>query len=218
MNINAKLIRKQPSVKTDYCIVEDIIELNESEYATLYQNLLADRDYITERIGLMKHDSKTDTEHCILILGVGQADGILVQSNGCDSPIYSAFISQARAIVKSHIKQLADYCISEGTMHSENGRWSNSYEELYNHFGANISDTNGNGRLLKEELQRRAEVAELIMTEDCIEIAYHLEYCENCQEGGIEGTTDLMSLVGCNIYDEHEKSSEDEVPNAVQTM
>ena len=74
------------------------------------------------------------------------------------------------------------------------------------------------GKNCKEELQRRAEVAELIMTEDCIEIAYHLEYCENCQEGGIEGTTDLMSLVGCNIYDEHEKSSEDEVPNTVQTM
>lgn len=217
MNINAKLMRKQPSVKTDYCTVEDIVELSESEYASLYQDLLADRDYITERIGLMKYDSKTDTEHCILILGVGQADGILVQADGYDSPRYSAFIPQARAIVNSHIKQLADYCVSEGTTHSEDGQWANSYEELYNHFGANISDTNGNGRLLKEELQRRAEVNELIMTEDCIEIAYHLEYCDNCQEGGIEGATELLSLIGCNIYDEHAED-DGEAPATVQTM
>ncbi len=41
------------------------------------------------------------------------------------------------------------------------------------------------------------------MTEDCIEISYHLEYCQRCQEGGIEGTLDLLSLMGCNLYDLH---------------
>ncbi|MBQ3187749.1 MAG: hypothetical protein IJB62_09395 [Alistipes sp.] len=41
------------------------------------------------------------------------------------------------------------------------------------------------------------------MTEDCIEINYHLAYCQNCGEGGISGTLDLLSLLGCNLYDVH---------------
>ena len=75
--------------------------------------------------------------------------------------------------------------------------------DIYYHFGANITDANGNGKLLREELQRRDEVNELIMTEDCIEINYHLAYCQNCGEGGISGTLDLLSLLGCNLYDVH---------------
>ena len=53
------------------------------------------------------------------------------------------------------------------------------------------------------ELQQREEINELIMTEDCIEMTYHLEYCQNCQRGGIESTAILLSLMGCNLYEEH---------------
>ncbi len=218
MNINAQLRHKQPQIETQHCTIEDIVELTESEYASLYQGLLADRDYISERKGLMKYDRKTDTEHCILVLGEGQEDGVLIQAEGCASARYSAFIPQARAAVNSHIRQLADYCVFEGTEHSEDGRWAVSYEELYCHFGANITDRNGNGRLLEKALRQREEVNELIMTEDCIEIAYHLEYCESCRQGGIEGTADLLSLVGCNIYDEHEDGGAEEAPTPTQTM
>ncbi|MCI9448957.1 MAG: hypothetical protein HFE30_01725 [Clostridiales bacterium] len=104
---------------------------------------------------------------------------------------------------KEKIKQLADYAISECTQHSEDGKWSISYEELYYHFGANISDTNQNGKLLEEELRQREEINELIMTEDCIEMTCHLEYCERCSNDPIS----LLSVVGCNIYDEHEHES-----------
>ena len=40
-------------------------------------------------------------------------------------------------------------------------------------------------------------------TEDCIEMTYHMEYCENCQQGGLEGAMNLFSLMGCNLYDVH---------------
>jgi len=104
---------------------------------------------------------------------------------------------------KNNIRRIADYCISEGTEHSEDGRWQISYNELYDLFDAKISDTNGNGKLLRRELQQREEINELIMTEDCIEMTYHLEYCQNCQRGGIESTAILLSLMGCNLYEEH---------------
>ncbi len=218
MNINAHLLYKQQQIDVQHCTIEDIVELTESEYASLYQGLLNDRDFIAERKGLMKYDYKTDTEHCILVLGEGQEDGILIQSEGSAAAQGSAFIPNARAAVNNHIRQLAAYCVFEGTEHSEDGRWSISYEELNNHFGANITDQNGNGKLLEQALRQREEINELIMTEDCIEIAYHLEYCESCQQGGIEGTADLLSLVGCNIYDEHEDGGEDEIPAPTQTM
>ncbi len=104
---------------------------------------------------------------------------------------------------KDRIKRLADYAISECTQHTEDGRWSISYDELYYHFGAEVTDTNGNGKLLREELQQREEINELIMTEDCIEMTCHLEYCEQCYENPLS----LLSVAGCNIYDEHQHES-----------
>lgn len=86
---------------------------------------------------------------------------------------------------KDKIKQLADYAISECTQHSEDGKRSIPYEELRNRFSAKIFPGNRNSRLLAEELRQRKEINELIMTEDCIEMTCHLEYCQNCQQGDI---------------------------------
>ena len=65
---------------------------------------------------------------------------------------------------KNLTQRLADYCISEGTKYSEDGRWKIPYDELYDHFGVEVSDINDNGKLLKEKLQQREEINELIMT------------------------------------------------------
>lgn len=105
---------------------------------------------------------------------------------------------------KNKLKKLADYAVREGTEHTTDGRWSVSYDELHYHFGEEITDANENGKLLEEELRQREEINALIMTEDAIEMTYHLEHCPNCQQGGIAGALNLVSLMGCNIYDEHD--------------
>ena len=200
MQIHANL-RRRSEIIEEPCLVTDIIELPESEYASLYQDLIKERGYLAKRSDI---DAFVDGQRCcVLVLGEGQEDGILVDTQGKSIAYLSSFIPNARTIVRNHIRQLADYVASEGTEHTEDGRWANTYDELYYHFGANITDANGNGKLLREELQRRDEVNELIMTEDCIEINYHLAYCQNCGEGGISGTLDLLSLLGCNLYDVH---------------
>lgn len=200
MQIHASL-RRQSEIIEEHCLVADIIELPENEYASLYQDLKREREYLAKKADM---ESFIDGQRCcVLVLGEGQEDGILVGMQGITSAYLSSFVPNARTIVRNHIRQLADYVVSEGTEHTEDGRWANTYEELYYHFGANITDINGNGKLLREELQRRDEVNELIMTEDCIEINYHLAYCQNCGEGGINGTLDLLSLLGCNLYDVH---------------
>lgn len=105
---------------------------------------------------------------------------------------------------KNKLKKLADYAVQEGTEHTTDGRWSVSYDELYYRFGEAVTDTNGNGKLLEEEIRQREEINALIMTEDAIEMTYHLEHCPNCRQGGIAGALNLVSLMGCNIYDEHD--------------
>ena len=52
MRLHAELRRKQSETQDENCIVTDIIELPESEYASLYQNLLRERDYLAERANM----------------------------------------------------------------------------------------------------------------------------------------------------------------------
>ena len=68
-----------------------------------------------------------------------------------------------------------------------------------------LMETRQYGKLREEELRQREEINDLIMTEDAIEMTYHLEHCPNCQQGGIAGALNLVSLMGCNIYDEHDE-------------
>ena len=46
---------------------------------------------------------------------------------------------------KSKIKRLADYAVRQCCDNSDNCYWSVSYDELYHHFGAEVTDSNENG-------------------------------------------------------------------------
>ncbi len=209
MIMNVCWRRKDTQIEADPCVIQDVIELSESEYAHFYQNLLDYYDFIAEHQDAMFYRDGQD--HALLVLGEHQKDGILVSSEGSNYARYSAFIPNARELIQNDIRQLADYCVGQGLENSEDGSWAVTYEELYYHFDqAAVSNQNGVGKLLMEELQRREEINELIMTEDCIEMTYHMEYCENCQQGGIAGAMNLFSLMGCNLYDVH---FEHEEPN-----
>ncbi|MCQ4770295.1 hypothetical protein NE579_07445 [Intestinimonas massiliensis] len=119
---------------------------------------------------------------------------------------------------KKRIKQLADYAVRKSTEHTADGRWKISYVELRSRFGIDVSDVNENGKMLEKELRQREEINELIMTEDAIEMTCHLEYCPNCCEGGINGATHLISLMGCNLYDEHDEAPAEELSDESQTQ
>ena len=110
---------------------------------------------------------------------------------------------------KNKMKRLADYAVREGTENTTDGRWSVSYDELYYHFGEEITDANENGKLLEEELRQREEINELIMTEDAIEMTCHLRYCTQCQSDPVS----LFSVLGCNLYDDHEAEHNHEPAN-----
>lgn len=178
MRINAQMIQ-QEFIKPQECTIDDVVDLPAPEYLSLMENLMQAKECFINRLNA--NPWQGEYKRCLLVLGIGREDGILVDTQGSPYPKRVAFIPSARTILQSHIKQLADYAVSEGTEHSEDTRWETSYEELYNHFGANITKDNGNCKMLVKELERRKEIDELTVTEDGIDVVYKPEYCRNLQ-------------------------------------
>lgn len=156
----------------------------------------------------------------LLVVGDGYKDGVIADFSGRAYEEIPAIVPDAMEQLENHIRLLADYCVREGVDNTEDGKWSVSYDELYYHFDSTtVTSRNGMGRLLCEELQQKEEINELIMTEDCIEMTYHMEYCQNCRQGGIEGAMSLFALMGCNLYDVHLcDSDEDHEPATVSEL
>ena len=115
-------------------------------------------------------------------------------------------------------KEIADALVQEGTQRTTTGTWSVSFQEIRERFGLDLSADSDAGRLIVIALKQEEEINELIMTEDAIEMTYHLEHCPNCQQGGIAGALNLISLVGCNIYDEHDETPAEDLTEDDQTQ
>ena len=86
------------------------------------------------------------------------------------------------------VKELADYAVSEGTQHSEDGTWETSYTELYYHFGVEIEAGDELCEKLAKALRERPEVESVDITEDGLDVTYNPDYCESLQEQGITQT------------------------------
>lgn len=183
--------------RKEYLITE-VLQLDGSAYENY-------RNRIRNLPDSLKAENAPNVEQLfLLVVGDGCKDGVIADFSGRAYEGIPAFVSDARTQLEDHVRRLADYCVREGVDNTEDGKWSVSYDELYYHFDSTtITSRNGMGRLLREELQQKEEINELIMTEDCIEMTYHMEYCQNCQQGGIKGAMSLFALMGCNLYDVH---------------
>lgn len=186
-------------------LITEVLELGSEAY-------IAYRDKLKERIPTEETEPDMEVEHLFLLtVGEGCKDGVIVDFSDDSYKGIPAFVPDARKQLDDHLRKLVAYCVSEGMEHTDDGTWAVSYEELYYHFDkTTISNRNGMGRLLLEKLQQQEEINELIMTEDCIEMTYHMEYCQQCQEGGLTGAMSLFSLMGCNLYDVHLCDSEED--------
>lgn len=76
--------------KGNQFLIEEIIELEPSEFGNFAENLLDDYDFIAKRTDKMFVDSDR-VWHCILIKAKDSKDGILVESEGYDYARYSAY-------------------------------------------------------------------------------------------------------------------------------
>ena len=115
--------------------------------------------------------------HCLLALGQGSDDGVLIYSGGYDYPRLAAYLPGMRDILNARLERAADFIVHQGTEATENGSWSISCEELEKQTGITVRRGNGLDGMLLEALMRRSAVASVSMTDTGIDMAYHLNFC-----------------------------------------
>ncbi len=112
MKINVPLRRKDTDIETNQCVVEKTVELPAEQFDYFSENLLNDYDFILENTDCM-YQEQNGINHCLLVLGEGRDDGILVESEGSAYARYSAFVPNARQLLRQEQKYapaLQDYC------------------------------------------------------------------------------------------------------------
>ena len=98
MELNARLYCKPDDLRTEPCVVDKTIEISRDAFARLCKQPLRDFDFIAENKQWMGRDEH-DKNHCLLVLGEGRDDGILIFSSGYPYARYSSNIPNARQLV-----------------------------------------------------------------------------------------------------------------------
>lgn len=99
LHTKAILHRKDEEIRAHDCVVSAVVELPKAEFLHFQQNLLQDYPFIKEHVDDMFVDG--DVSHCLLVMGEGCEDGVLVRSEGYDYARYSALLPHARSILEA---------------------------------------------------------------------------------------------------------------------
>ena len=89
---------KEPNMDTLDCVITKVIRLPGAAFDSFSTNLLHDQDFIAENNKLMGY-SDDGKRQCILVVGEGHKDGILVHSAGYDYARYTALIPNVEAFL-----------------------------------------------------------------------------------------------------------------------
>ncbi len=205
---SARLTKRKVDLIVNKCKVEAVTELDRETFASFKNHMDYEYGFIHEHLNYMYED-RDAVSHCLLILGVGENDGVLVNSCGEDYALYSALLPNARDFMQKQIQTMAEDLIKQGTAQTANGSWVVGFDEVSQHFDTTVTPQNGIGQMLIAELEARDEVAEIIATEDCIEMTYYLNNAPVTDDAG-ERLNTLFGLMGCNLEDVHIVDADEE--------
>jgi hypothetical protein len=200
--------RKEPELDANECKIEAVVELSDMQFCTFKHHMLEDYDFIREHVDVMYRD-RNGLDHCLLVLGEGYDEGVLVDSQGSAYARYSSLLPNARTFLKKNIQTMAEELIREGTAQISNGKWIISFEEISQHFDCTVTPTNGIGQMLIRELEARDDLANLIIAEDHMEMSFYLDHAP-ASASATEKIITLFALMGCNLEDVHIVHDEEE--------
>ena len=207
MNFKARFERKANAPQVTDADIVGVVTLNQEQFAWFSERLLDDYDFIADYAKETYDDG--ERKHCLLVLGEGEDDGILVCSEGSFYARYSAYLPKARQILRDEVHRVAELMIKGRFGETENGSWVIGFDDIKEHFDLTVSPTNGIGEMLLGELEAQEEVGAVIATEDCFEIS---EYLQNAPEdaSASERLLTVFSLMGCNLEDVHLLDADEE--------
>lgn len=180
MKFKANFTEKPVNFQMDDCRIEKVVELSHEDFCRLKITPLADQPFIQENKGCMFH--RDGIIHCLLALGQGSNDGILVDAEKYDYARLAAYIPGMRDIVNAQMDRAADFIIRWGTENTTSGSWCVYFEDLEEHLDLTVREGSGLDSMLRAALKQRPEVSAVDMHDGCIETEYHPEYCQRLQE------------------------------------
>ena len=189
MQIKANLLHKPPSLQTSRCQVEKVVILPGLEFDQFLIDPQLDQLFIEENRELMHEWNGVN--YCLLVLGEGRSDGVLVESEGHAQARYAAYVPEARTIVNAKLSQAADFIVRQSTANTSGGAWRVPFEKLEEQLGLTIRKGCGLDVLLKEALLDRKEIASAEISDDHIVMTCCPDFCpnlDNALDGGVHGS------------------------------
>ncbi len=180
MKFKANFTEKPVNFQMDDCRIEKVVELSHEDFCRLKITPLVEQPFIRKNKGCMFH--RNGIIHCLLALGQGSNDGILVDAEKYDYARLAAYIPGMRDIVNAQMDRAADFIIRWGTENTTSGSWCVYFEDLEEHLDLTVREGSGLDSMLRAALKQRPEVSAVDMHDGCIETEYHPEYCQRLQE------------------------------------
>ena len=176
MKFKANFVEKPGNFQMDDCQIEKMVELSHEDFCRLKITPLANQPFLAEHKGCMF--SRDGVIHCLLALGQGSNDGVLVDAEQYNCARLAAYIPGMRDIVNAEMDRAADFIIRWGTENTASGSWCVYFNDLEEHLALTVREDS----MLRAALKRRPEVSAVDMHDGCIEMEYHPEYCRQLKE------------------------------------
>ena len=180
MKFKANFVEKPGNFQMDDCQIEKMVELSHEDFCRLKITPLANQPFLAEHKGCMF--SRDGVIHCLLALGQGSNDGVLVDAEQYNCARLAAYIPGMRDIVNAEMDRAADFIIRWGTENTASGSWCVYFNDLEEHLALTVREGSGLDSMLRAALKRRPEVSAVDMHDGCIEMEYHPEYCRQLKE------------------------------------
>lgn len=185
MKFKANFLYKPGSFQMDDCKVEKVVELSHEEFCKLKITPGVNQPFIAENKDCMY--VKDGYMHCLLALGKGERDGVLIHAQGYNYPRCAAYIPGMRDIVNAELDRAADFILRQCTENKGSESWQArfndrpacgsclvSFQELEEQLGLTIREGNGLDAMLLDAMRRRPEVSAAELSDGCVSTDYDL--------------------------------------------
>ena len=187
--------------------IEKTVTVPAGKLEEMLRHPMRRHEVIVENTEVMGVDGE-GVYHCLLVTGEGRQDGLLVESEGSGCARYASYVPEAAALCYPTLSRLnlelaaaVDAIISEGTSRTTEGNWTVSFEELEDMTGLCVEGKPFLQETLGDMLCSRPEVADLAIEDGQFDVAYCLDFCQNCQrETSQEGLPDEISMEEMRRY------------------
>ena len=175
MKFKANFVEKPGNFQMDDCQIEKVVELSHEDFGRLKITPLANQSFLAEHKDCMF--SRDGVIHCLLALGQGSNDGVLIDAEKYDYARLAAYIPGMRDIVNAEMDRAADFIIRWGTENTTSGSWCVYFDDLEEHLDLTVREGSGLDSMLRAALKQRPEVSAVDMHDGCIEMEYRSEHC-----------------------------------------